>query len=138
MIKNEREYKITKASVKRFEKSLVHITTLTKDSKIEPAKLKLQEAANKSILAELRKQLIEYDKLKAGKFELSKLNELEAIPDNLIKARVALGWTQKDLAKRLKTTEQQIQKYEANNYKSASLSRIIEIIGIFKQEHKHA
>ena len=138
MIKNEREYKITRASVKRFEKSLVHITTLMKDSKIEPAKLKLQEAANKSILAELRKQLVEYDQLKISKFQLSKFDEVETLPNNLVKARIALGWTQKDLANRLKTTEQQIQKYEASNYKSASLGRIIEIVNILKQQHKHA
>jgi ribosome-binding protein aMBF1 (putative translation factor) len=138
MIKNEREYKITNASVKKFEKALAQIAKLKTGSEIEPRKLKLQEDATKSILAELKEQVVEYDKLKKGKFRLSILDGMETLPSNLIKARIALGWTQKDLAKRLQTTEQQIQKYESSNYESASLRRIIEIVSIMKEEQKHA
>ena len=81
---------------------------------------------------------MEYDKLKKGKFRLSIFDGVEALPDNLIKARIALGWTtQKDLAERLKTTEQQIQKYESSNYESASLRRVVEIISIMQQDKPH-
>jgi transcriptional regulator with XRE-family HTH domain len=57
---------------------------------------------------------------------------VEAIPTSLICARIALGWTQKELAKRLGTTEQQIQKYEATEYESASFRKISEIVSVLK------
>jgi HTH-type transcriptional regulator / antitoxin HigA len=45
----------------------------------------------------------------------------------LIRKRIALGWTQSDLAKRLKVKPQQVQADEAANYASASLARLVEI-----------
>src|ERR1700733_10763538 len=124
MIKNEREYKITKASLSKFETALKHIAMLQKKGTGDPKKLKLQEAAAKSMLKELNEQLEEYEQIKQGRFELSAFDTVETLPTNLVKARIALGWTQKDLAKKLGTTEQQIQKYESTEYESASLRRI--------------
>lgn len=69
MIQNEREYKITNASVERFEKALAQIAKLVENSSIEPHKLKLQEAATMSILTELREQLSEYDRLAKGNLD---------------------------------------------------------------------
>jgi HTH-type transcriptional regulator / antitoxin HipB len=50
-------------------------------------------------------------------FVLGSLNDL---PTTLIKARIAAGLTQKDLADKIGVREQQIQRYEANHYNSAS------------------
>jgi ribosome-binding protein aMBF1 (putative translation factor) len=133
MIKNEREYKITKAALARFEASLEQIERLRFKGGKNTAKLKLQEAAAKSMLSELQEQIAEYDQLKRGKFKLSALDVVETIPINLIRARIALGWTQKDLAQRLGTTEQQIQKYESTDYESASFRKIAEIASVLKQ-----
>ena len=55
------------------------------------------------------------------------LNSIESLPLLLIKARIAANLTQKDLAKQLGLKEQQIQRYEATDYASASLSRIIQV-----------
>jgi HTH-type transcriptional regulator / antitoxin HipB len=41
---------------------------------------------------------------------------IEDLPTTLIKARIASGLTQKDLAERIGVQEQQIQRYEANHY----------------------
>lgn len=133
MIKNEREYRITKASLRKVEDALAHIQTLRKDGKHDAAKLKLQELATKSMLGDLQDQIADYEKLKKGKFSATALNLVEAVPSNLIRARIALGWTQKDLAERLGTSEQQIQKYEATDYESASFRKIIEIVSILKE-----
>lgn len=45
----------------------------------------------------------------------------------LIAARVAKGWKQKDLARRLFLPEQQIQRYEAEKYKGISLAGLIRV-----------
>ncbi len=46
----------------------------------------------------------------------------------MIRARIARGLTQKDLAKRLGIKEQQIQRYEETDYASASMARVNQVI----------
>ncbi|MFN0055014.1 MAG: helix-turn-helix domain-containing protein [Planctomycetales bacterium] len=50
------------------------------------------------------------------------------MPSALVKARIATGLSQRALAKRLGLKEQQIQRYEATDFQSASLSRLQEIV----------
>ena len=45
----------------------------------------------------------------------------------LVKARIARGWTQRRLAEALGVAEQQIQRYESTDYRSASLARICDV-----------
>ena len=59
------------------------------------------------------------------------VNELATV---LIKARVAQGLSQRDLAERLGLKEQQIQRYEATDYASASLARIKEVVSALGAE----
>ena len=47
----------------------------------------------------------------------------------LIKARIARRMSQRDLAERIGLKEQQIQRYEATNYASVSLSQIKDVMG---------
>ena len=76
-----------------------------------------------------RLQLSEYEALKAGDFELDQLGVVSGLPAMLIKARIARGMSQRDLAERIGLKEQQIQRYEATDYASVSLSRIKDIVG---------
>jgi Helix-turn-helix len=48
------------------------------------------------------------------------LGSLNDLPTTLIKARISAGMTQKELAEKIGIREQQIQRYEANHYNSAS------------------
>jgi transcriptional regulator with XRE-family HTH domain len=59
-----------------------------------------------------------------SKFTFSSLPEL---PIALIKARIAKGMTQKQLAEKIGVREQQIQRYESSHYGSASFDRVTEI-----------
>ena len=128
MIKNERQYRITKNQVARFSRTLDHLRrqpTETKD--MHPLIAKAQEDALQSQLADLEEQLQEYEALKTGHFDLSALNAVAEMPTVLIKARIAQGLRQKELAERLGLKEQQIQRYEATDYATASLTRIKEV-----------
>jgi HTH-type transcriptional regulator/antitoxin HigA len=51
-------------------------------------------------------------------------NDLGAL---LVAARVAKGWKQKELARRLFLPEQQVQRYEAERYRSISLGNLIRV-----------
>jgi ribosome-binding protein aMBF1 (putative translation factor) len=134
MIRNEREYKITKSSIAKFKRSLAQIDKrkLTTPQSWGGA---LSEQAIRTIVGELEEDVRQYEQLKNGMFSEVSMSELvAALPVNLIRARIAVGWTQKDLAKKLGTSEQQIQKYEATDYQSASLGRITEIAALFREE----
>lgn len=45
----------------------------------------------------------------------------------LVKARIARGWSQQRLASALGVAEQQVQRYESTDYRSASLARICDV-----------
>ncbi len=130
MIKNERQYRITKAQAARFAQSLDNITQRSSETEgIHPLIAKAQEDSVRSQLADLEQELRDYDSLKAGKFPVDELSVVAGLPTALIKARIARGLSQKDLAERLGLQEQQIQRYEATDYASASLTRIKEVVG---------
>ena len=85
-------------------------------------------------MADLQGQLREYQALKVGYFELDALNAVAELPTVLIKARIAQGLRQKDLAARLGLQEQQIQRYEATDCTTASLTRIREVAYALRAE----
>jgi ribosome-binding protein aMBF1 (putative translation factor) len=131
MIKNERQYRITKAQARKFEQALADLEGCAEDEKKEnPILFKAQRSALESQLDDLREELGEYEALIVhGKGEplMFEVNSLEAVPQILIKARIAAKLSQKDLAERLGLKEQQIQRYEATEYASANLARVIEV-----------
>lgn len=126
MIKNEREYKITKAQLRKFESALSDLDKRkgSRHALIEKA----ERDSVKSVLEELKSGIRKYEALKSGRRRFLKAKSFEKLSDVLIEARIALQLTQKELAERLGMKEQQIQRYEATGYSSASLERIGEIV----------
>ena len=132
MIKNERQYRITKAMAARFQNNLTALKQRPDaDGDAHPLIAKAQEEALTSQLADLENELLEYESLKAGKFRLDSLKVVADLPTVLIKARIAQGLSQKELAERIGLKEQQIQRYEATDYASANLARIQEVASAF-------
>lgn len=128
MIKNERQYRITRAQAQKFTQALLRATEhRTAGSGIHPLLRKAQEDALRSQLDDLRAELSEYESLIAGKAAVQRVKSLEDLPRALIRARIAHGLSQKQLAQRLGMKEQQIQRYEATEYASASLARVLEV-----------
>ena len=129
MIKNERQYRITRAQAERFERSLEELRQGNEDDEdLHPLIAKARKDAIRSQLSDLRSELREYEALKAGDFELDQLGVVSGLPAMLIKARIARGMSQRDLAERIGLKEQQIQRYEATDYASVSLSRIRDVV----------
>jgi ribosome-binding protein aMBF1 (putative translation factor) len=126
MIKNERQYLITKAQAKKFKEAIE--TFDNKTTNTHPLLAKAELEALESQLADLKWQLDEYEKLRSGKLKRLKTSSFQNLPIELIRARIARGLTQKDLAMKLGVKEQQIQRYEETDYASASLSRLNEVI----------
>ena len=125
MITNERQYRITKAEAKRFEEALGQPEKET--AKVHPRIQQAMREGLESQLRELREEMAEYEALRSGKASVWELDSLKDLPDALIRARIAAGLTQKELAARLGLKEQQIQRYEATRYAGVSLDRIHEV-----------
>lgn len=125
MITNERQYRITKTEIERFEKSLSQPTEQGKD--LHPELQRAMREGLESQLQELREEVEEYDALRSGKVTSFEFNTLADVPIGLIKARIARGLTQKQLADSLNLKEQQIQRYESTLYEGAGLTRIQEV-----------
>ncbi len=127
MIKNERQYRITRAEADRFERALADLQAKSPHPDMPPALQKGEVNGLRSQLEDLRAQLEEYEALKAGTYTLLEVNSLEQLPRALVQVRIAAGLSQKDLADRLGIKEQQVQRYEATDYESASVSRLKDV-----------
>ena len=129
MIKNERQYRITRAQVIRFSEALRRLNADAADqSEVHPRLLTVQKEALQSQLSELEADIQEYETLKTGDFAFEKLKGISELPKHMIRARIASGLSQRELADRLGLKEQQIQRYEASDYASASLTRIRAVV----------
>lgn len=96
MIKNERQYRITKAQIDKFSRALEELAEQSQSNqKVHPILQKAQADALQSQLTDLRKQLEEYEALKSGQQAVLAIESLEELPRALIKARIAAGLSQK-------------------------------------------
>jgi len=128
MIKNERQYRITKAQAAKLAAALESFASQSAGGgKTHPRLIKAQADALRSQLESLRGELREYEGTKGGDIPPPDLGYIAAVPQDLIRARIAAGLSQKELAERLGMPEQQIQRYEATEYESVSFARIAEI-----------
>ena len=106
--------------MERFTQTFHSLSQRSREAtEVHPLIVKAQEEAVSSQIADLEGELREYEALKAGEFQLDELSVVADLPDVLIKARIAQGLSQKDLADRMGLKEQQIQRYEATDYASA-------------------
>ena len=138
MIKNERQYRITQAWAKKFRASLKELATQLRPKNVHPKMWEAQKAGVQSQLRDLEEELHEYESLKAGGPKTLELDSLDALPKVLIQARIAAGLTQEDLAARLGLKPQQIQRYEASDYQTASLARLLEIARVLNLRVRRA
>jgi len=128
MITNDRQYKIAKSQVENFSQALSELMFSTSTiQNIHPKLLVAQKNAIESKMNELIAEVKEYEKLKEGKIAITEVNSIADLPMALIKARIANGMTQADLAEKVGVKMQQIQRYEAEIYETASLKTLIRI-----------
>ena len=128
MITNERQYRITRAQLEKLKEALSSFDVKRAENRSKSVQLAKAEAnALKSEIENLSLQIQNYETLKSGTVEILKASTLEELPNILIRARIAKGLSQRKFAELLKLKEQQIQKYEAEEYATANLSRLAEV-----------
>jgi len=131
MITNDRQYRISKSQASKFKEALEKFSDIVFED-VHPILIDAQRSAMEFKLKELLFEVEEYEELKAGHIVMTEVKELKELPLILVKARIANGLTQSELAAKLGVPEQQIQRYEADKYETASLKTLFRIAEVLK------
>ena len=128
MIANERQYRIVRGKARTFVSALEEFdATAAERTDTHPRLLQAEREAIESQLADLQDELDEYEQLKSAPLPDISMTSFDQLAEGLIKARIASGLSQRALAERLDMRAQQIQRYEAERYASASYQRLCEV-----------
>lgn len=133
MITNEFQYRNTKSILTGFQGTLDELeetADLASNSKLRAIEI----AAVRSQMQSLQDEVDDYDNLRTGNVRTLFSNSVLGFADLLVRARVARGWTQAQLAESLGVAVQQVQRYESTGYVSASLARINDVANVLEME----
>lgn len=124
MIKNIRQYGAAKYQIAKLTKALgvSRANPIEMDTRIYKAML----AGIESQIVDIQKEMDEYDEL--GKTKRVPVDSFYNAGQSLIRARIARGRSQKDLAIDLGVKPQQIQKWEATEYRSVKLETLEKVL----------
>ena len=123
MIANQRQYLVAQSQSERFRQALA-----APDAQgLHPRAVKAMRAGLRSQLEDLEAELAEYDALSQGNVTTLEAESITGIGVALIKARIVRKLTQKDLAERLAVAEQQVQRYEATQYRGVAAERLQQV-----------
>jgi ribosome-binding protein aMBF1 (putative translation factor) len=128
VICNEREYRITKSELRKFEEAIDANPGYVPSKGTDPRMKEVMNDALESLAETLREEIQRYEDLRDGRVRQRELEGLTDLPTALIEARIAAGLTQKGLAERLGLQQQQIQRWESDRYSGVGLGRLQEII----------
>lgn len=128
MISNQRQYLVTQSQAERFRQALAAPDA----ANIHPKAAKALRAGLRSQLDDLEAELAEYEALRDGRISALEADSIAGIGEVLIKARVMRNLTQKELAERLEVAEQQVQRYEATQYRGVAAERLQQVADALK------
>ncbi len=126
MIANQRQYAVAQTQAGRFRQALA-VPDAGGARGVHPKAAKAMRARLRSQLDDLESELAEYDVLSAGKVSAFEAESITGIGEALIKARIVRQLTQKQLAERLTVAEQQVQRYEATQYRGVAAERLQQV-----------
>ncbi|GEM_PF-518897 len=137
MIKNSRQLTTAKKQVASFAESIASLKSkLNNASGIEQVRLSMALDAAQSMQESIAAEIAEYENLTKGNLGVISIRGLHDLPRALIKARIAHGWTQKELAAKLGVKPQQVQRWEHEEYERTGFDRleqVAEALGISRQ-----
>ena len=128
MITNDRQYRISKKQAEKFHEAIRRFD--------EPEAIKqgldplLAKAHREGLVSELdilERDLRQFEDLKNRALKELEADSLAEVGVRLIEARLSQRLTQKKLAAKTGLQEQQIQRYEAESYKTARPERLDQV-----------
>ena len=110
MIRNERQYQAARAHRRRLLETRAGYEAAPQADPLAQAGLL---SSVDWLLQDVEAEVAEYEALRAGALHEGEAEGLGAVPDLLVKARIAGGLTQRQLAERLGVAEEAVQRDEA-------------------------
>ena len=133
MVTNERQFRITKSQLAKLRAAAADFDIAEANKRLgSPILARAELGALESEIEALSAQLRDYEALKSGAVRVLQAENLSELPGILIRARIAQGLSQRELAQMLGLKEQQIQRYEAEGYATASFRRLSEVAAALK------
>lgn len=132
MIKNQKQAEIVRKEIKDLNMALTEIGNISEKQKLD-LEQEIQYNIWKGRIEDLSLELAEYENLSSRNLQVLEINTNE-LQKAIVSFRIASGLTQKKLADKLEIQEQQIQRYEQNDYLTASFERIIQILQTLEVE----
>lgn len=126
---NARQATINQARIERVRSSLRELESWASlKTGVNPEVIELRKRSLRENLRRLERGVATYNEIRAGTVDTFEANRLEDMPNILKKARIAKGLTQRQFAELLGLKEQQVQRYESENYAGISLNRLYEVV----------
>jgi HTH-type transcriptional regulator / antitoxin HipB len=123
MIKNEKQYKITKKILNGIIQKITKLNAENDQLKNELILIPLTDMS-----LDLGREIEEYDNLKKDKAKILKARSLSELPSLITEYKIASGLTQKEFSEKIGMKEQQIQRYEAENFQGISFKNLLKIL----------
>ncbi|MGF0524145.1 helix-turn-helix domain-containing protein [Agrobacterium pusense] len=120
MITTDTQYTVTAKKLSKLQDTL---GVLARQNDANPF-AKAQRRSLEELSDALRTELTEYDELKSGKVSELTVGTLADLPKTLIKARIARGLNQSQLAELLGTKPQQVQRWENDEYSNVGFAAL--------------
>lgn len=126
MIKNSKQAAITKAKLDQLTQDFVKFQE-TQEAVLHPVRFKLGLKSFEGMIKDLSEQLAQYERVTKQPLNQFAGYKVPQLVDLLTQVRLAKDMSQKVLAEKLGLQEQQIQRYEQDDYSKASWTRVIEV-----------
>jgi transcriptional regulator with XRE-family HTH domain len=114
MIRNDRQVSLAKTKLSRVRAAASDASAA--DAQVWTA-----------LAADLEAEIEGYEGIRDGHHTQFAVSSIDDLADAVVKARIAKGWTQRQLADELGVTEQMVQRDEAGGYERAGLARLAEV-----------
>jgi hypothetical protein len=136
MIKSDKQLVYSKEWVEKFAHANHKVAANEEKRHLDPDGWQLIQDSNDALRSKLLTEIKEYEALIAhnpDKPIVLSIENLDYLPDLLIKARIAFKITHKELAAFVKLTEKEIESFESQDYQNASFldfTTLMDALGI--------
>jgi DNA-binding Xre family transcriptional regulator len=131
MIRNETEYQEAVRRLGEEAKRLADHKARLQAMKLAPDEVKRALDPLRSFHMQLAEEVESYERLQRG--DVGELTNLHGLGRMLVALRIALGFTQRELAERLGVHESQVSRDERNEYHGITVervSRVLDALGV--------
>jgi HTH-type transcriptional regulator/antitoxin HipB len=125
MIKNEKQYKITQKKLQTLEDEIIRLKNGREDL---PPRDEMLLVSLLLFQKQLEDEVAKYNLVKAITSAVLEERSIDDLPTLLIEYKIHSGMTQKEFSEKIGMKEQQLQRYEAENFNSISFKNLLKII----------